>query len=127
MKQPHEHRLLESFLNALRGVWLALREEKNFRLMFLAAINALELGFFFKISNFQWLILILVVCVVLVLELGNSIAERLFDMVKPRLHPMIRDMKDLLAAAVFLASCGALAIGLMIFGPRIWELLVRTI
>jgi diacylglycerol kinase len=54
---------------------------------------------------------------VLVLELINSSMERLVDLVKPQLHESARDIKDLMAAAVLMASFFAVLIGLMIFLP----------
>jgi diacylglycerol kinase len=54
---------------------------------------------------------------VLVLELLNSMLERLVDLVKPRMHGYVRDIKDLMAAAVLVTAGFAAVVGLIILLP----------
>jgi diacylglycerol kinase len=62
---------------------------------------------------------------VLVLEIINSIFERIVDVYKPRLNPYVRDIKDMMAAAVLIASLGAAIIGLMIFIPYLMDFWIK--
>ena len=57
--------------------------------------------------------------VVLIMELINTIMERVVDILKPRVHPYVRLIKDLMAASVLLASILAVIVGLIIFIPYI--------
>lgn len=110
-------RLLRSFKYALRGLWLVMRTEQSFRLQAVIALIAIGLMVYFRIKLWQAIAIILVIIIVLVLELINTILERLADALEPRIHPYAEAVKDLMAAAVFLASVGALIIGCLIFIP----------
>lgn len=96
---------------------MIFKEEQNFRIQILAGAVALTLMFVLPTRNWEKTALILVVSFVLVLELINSIFERVVDMMKPRVHFYVEAVKDIMAAAVFLASLAALAVGLIIFLP----------
>jgi diacylglycerol kinase len=52
---------------------------------------------------------------VLVLELLNTSIEHLVDLVKPRLNEYVKEVKDVMAGAVLLASVFAVIIGAVIF------------
>jgi len=54
---------------------------------------------------------------IFVLELINSVLERLVDVLKPRLHPYVESIKDMMATVVLIFSIGAILIGLLIFTP----------
>jgi diacylglycerol kinase len=56
---------------------------------------------------------------VLVAETFNTALEELCDKFQPTHDPHIAKIKDLSAAAVLLASVGALSIGLIIFIPHL--------
>jgi diacylglycerol kinase len=58
-----------------------------------------------------------------VLELLNSVVERFVDVVKPRIHHYAMDIKDIMAAAVFVASLGALIVGIVILGPHVFVII----
>ena len=58
----------------------------------------------------------------LILEIINTIFERLLDLLKPRLHQYVKDIKDMTAAAVFISSLAAIIIGLIIFLPPLIQL-----
>jgi diacylglycerol kinase (ATP) len=47
------------------------------------------------------------------------------DILKPRVHPYAQLIKDIMAAAVLIASGGAIVIGVIIFFPYIKELFLR--
>jgi undecaprenol kinase len=71
----------------------------------------------------EWIVILLLVGSVLALEMINSIFERIVDTFKPRIHPAVRDIKDIMAATVLVASLIAAIIGLTIFIPEIKDLL----
>jgi len=47
----------------------------------------------------------------------------LTDVASPGFHPVAGKAKDVAAGAVLLAACGAIAIGILIFGPHVLDLL----
>lgn len=121
MTHMHHHRFTNSVKYACRGLSVAWREQ-NFRIQ--AACCALVLGAaaFFRVARTELLFLLLASLLVLVLELVNTIFEQFTDFFSPRYSEMARAVKDLMAAAVLVASVGAVAIGAVIFGPYVVEL-----
>ena len=109
----------KSLGNAVRGIVLVFQTEQSFRLQISAAILVLVAGWFFEISHSEWLIIFVLIGAVLSFELLNSVFERIIDVFKPRLHPAVRDMKDIMAGCVLVASLAAVVIGLYIFIPRL--------
>jgi undecaprenol kinase len=49
----------------------------------------------------------------------NTALERTMDILKPRVHPYVRTVKDVMAGAVLITTLGAAAMGLFIFWPFI--------
>lgn len=115
-------RLFKSFKYAFKGIICALKEEQNFRFQIVAAILIIILMMVFSVSNTEKVILIIVISLVLTVELINSIFERIVDILKPRVHPYAKKIKDMMAAAVLVVSLAALASGLIIFLPKIFEI-----
>ena len=116
-------RLCKSFKYALAGLKKVWQEEQNFRVHTLVTIIVLVLAFYFQIEVWQLIILILLIALVLILEIINSIMERFVDILKPRIHQYVKDIKDMGAAVVFVGALTAIIIGLIIFLPYFIELL----
>lgn len=110
-------RLLKSFHYASRGIGIAWQYEQSFRIQTLAALVVVFLIFWLAVPLWQAVALLLLIILVLTLELINSILERFVDVFKPRIHPMVQEIKDLMAGAVLIASVGALIVGFLIFAP----------
>lgn len=111
--------LKNSIAYAWRGLRYALKHEQNFRLEVLVAIAVILLGIFLRLSNVRFIVLLMLITLVLVLELLNTFFERMVDFVSPRVHGYAAMLKDVLAAAVLMASVGAVAIGILIFWPNV--------
>lgn len=109
----------KSIGNAWRGLGEVYAREHSFRVHVLAFIILLIAILGFGISGAEAAILILVATAVLVLELANSIFERFLDIVSPRVGAQVRDAKDIMAAAVLVASVSAVVIGIIIIIPHI--------
>lgn len=63
------------------------------------------------------MLLVLSMALVLILEVVNSVFEQLVDLLKPRLHYVVGEIKNMMAAAVLLASLAAAVVGGVIFWP----------
>ncbi len=103
---------------ALRGIVLGLREERNMRIHFLAALTALSLGIFLKLSLVELSLVIIICTLVICIECINSALERLLDMLKPRVSLQLEGIKDLIASAVLIVSLAAAIIGILLFVPK---------
>jgi len=110
-------RLFKSFSYAFRGLFKTLREEQNLQIQSAVGLAVIILGWYFKIKNWEWLSLILVIGLVILMEIINSAVERITDVLKPRLDSYVKEIKDIMAAAVMLASVMAVIVGLIIFLP----------
>lgn len=77
------------------------------------------LGFYFYISSLEWVLLTLAIGFVFVTETLNTAIEIDIDLTSPEYHPFARDTKDVAAAAVLLSVFVAVIIGLIIFLPKI--------
>ena len=112
----------QSFVHAGRGFFLLCFSQWNFRIHLVAALGATCLGWYFRISAIEWLVLVVTITLVLTAEALNTALERTVDIVKASRHPIARDAKDLAAASVLIASFGSLTVGLIMFGPRLLRL-----
>lgn len=118
-------KLFKSFHHAFRGLKYVLKNEQNFQLEILIGIFVVILMFVFDIRDWQKAALFLVIFSVLAVELINTILERVVDILKPRVHPYAQLIKDVMAAAVLIASIGAIVIGVIIFYPYVKEMFLR--
>lgn len=98
-----------------------LRGERNFQIELFVAVFVFLGMYIFDISASERIMLVFCVVWVLTLELVNTAIERIIDVLKPRIHPYARVIKDVMAAAVFVSSGGAFLIGLIVFLPKIFE------
>jgi diacylglycerol kinase len=115
-------KLFKSFRYAFRGLKYVLRNEQNFQLEILGGVFVVVLMYLFPTRSLEKIALFIVIFAVLVIELINTIFERVVDMLKPRVHPYAQVVKDIMAAAVLLSSIGAVIVGVGIFYPYIKDL-----
>ena len=102
---------------ALTGLTIVWKGELNFRIEIGCAALVIALGFFFGISRIEWMLVMVSIALVVIAETFNTALEELCDVFQPTHNPHIAKIKDLSAAAVLLASLGALVIGLFVFIP----------
>ncbi|MFH1030759.1 MAG: diacylglycerol kinase family protein [bacterium] len=102
-----------------KGIVLVFKTEQNFRLQSLALLLVTIASFYFKIKTWEAVAVILASVIVLVLELINATFERMIDVVIPRMSDYVKDIKDIMAATVLIASVAALIIGILIFLPYV--------
>jgi len=111
---------LKFALKGLKHIWAS---EQNFRFQSLAGLLVLVLATILSLAVWERILLLLLVGAVLVLEIVNTVVERLLDVYKPRLHHYVEVAKDMMAAAVLITSLISLVIGLMILLPALWKLI----
>ena len=119
------HRIKEfakSLSFAWRGLEYAIQNEKNFQNELAAGAIVLAAMVYFRVSRGESIVLILVIMGVLIMEMLNTIMERVVDILKPRVHPYARLIKDLMAASVLMASILAVVVGLIIFIPYVFKM-----
>lgn len=111
--------LLRSFSFALAGLSYLLRTQRNFRIELIAGALVLVAGAFSALAAWEWVALVLTIAIVLVLEAVNTAIEAAVTLARPQIDPIARAAKDVSAAAVLLAATAAVAVGVLVFGPRL--------
>ncbi len=114
-------RLLKSFRYAFRGLIKVLREEQNLRVQSFVALIAVFIGVFYHLVLWEWCIILIMIMIVFLMEIVNSAVERVTDVLKPRINTYVKEIKDIMAAAVMLASFFAVIVGLIIFIPHVFN------
>lgn len=111
------NKMHKSFGHAFKGLKEIFHEEQNFRIHIYVSIVVILLMIIFETSLTESAILFLIIALVLSLEIINTTFEKIIDVLKPRFQDLVAIIKDLMAAAVLIASLGAVLIGLLIFYP----------
>ncbi len=112
-------KLSNGFKAAFEGFRETLVHERAFKVMLVVALLVVAAMFYFPTSRLEKVVLLAAVFAVLVLELLNSVVERVMNFLSPEHNEQARLVKDLMAAIVLLASIGAAIIGIIIFLPYI--------
>ena len=115
---------IKSATHAFRGLGIVLKTTHNAWLQIFFGILALYLGYILNISHFEWLALVFAIFIVLITETINTAIEVDIDLTSPEYHPYARDTKDIAAGAVLLSVILALVVGLIIFLPKIYPILL---
>ena len=115
---------LGAFGYALQGLKTLFSSQCHARFHALAALVVTALGFSLRISLLEWCMVTFAITLVIACEAFNTAIEVLTDRVSTEPHPLAGKAKDLAAGAVLVASTGAAVIGAIIFGPKIWRLML---
>lgn len=122
-KAWREVKYREKFLNAFRGLYVLAQTTRHLYIHLSAGALAVVLGFYFKISALEWVAIIFAIGFVLASEAFNTALEIDMDLTSPEFHPYARDTKDVAAAAVLLSVFTSVAVGLIVFLPKIYKLI----
>lgn len=102
---------------AITGIITFVRSEPHALLHFIATIIAIAAGFYYHISDMQWIMLSIVIAIVWITEMLNTVLEKVMDHISPDYHPRVKWIKDVAAGAVLIAALLALIVGIIIFTP----------
>lgn len=110
----------KSFSNALKGLSLAYKSQKNYRFHLLMGFVSLLLGVILNFRCIEYCVLILAISNVITAELFNSVIEFTLDAYyKNNFSQLVKMAKDLSAGVVFLAATTSILIGLLLFTRKI--------
>lgn len=116
-------RYWKSFCHAVNGIIYCIRYEHNMIIIIIAAIVVTILGFVFKISLSEWLFIISMIGSISACEMINSSIEALVDLTTQEINPLAKISKDTASSATLLLCITSLIGGLIIFVPRIIEII----
>jgi diacylglycerol kinase len=115
-------RRAQSFAHAFRGLRICIATTPNLVIHFIVTVCVIIAGFYFKISEIEWIALIFAIGLVIVAEILNTAFEIDINLTSPEYHPYARDTKDVAAGAVLFAVFIAVIIGIIVFLPKILAL-----
>jgi diacylglycerol kinase len=114
---------VRSFANAFSGIGSMVKTEYNFRIHIVILLLVVLSGFLLRISSAEWIMIVIVSGIVLSAECFNTAIEYLSDIVSPGYSEKIKIVKDVAAAGVLLSAISAIITGLLIFVPRIIQII----
>ena len=109
----------ESLKCAFNGIKYIFSSQRNIYIQIIIAIIIVIMGFFFKISNVEWLILCLTISLVLFAEFVNTAIETAVDLVTEEYNEKAKIAKDVSAGAVLITALSSIIVGLIIFTEKI--------
>lgn len=108
---------IASFKHAFRGASLLIGQQHNARVHLFATVLVIAAGVTFSITSVEWMLLLLTIGGVWMGEALNTAVEYIADALHPEPHPLIKNAKDVAAAAVLVFALCAGLVGLLIFIP----------
>ena len=117
-------KIRNSFKYAIEGIWTSFKTERNMKIHIFIMILVIIAGIILKIDKLEWIICIILFAIVIAGELFNTSIETIVDMVMPEKNEKAKIAKDVSAGAVLVVAIGAAIIGLVIFVPRILNILI---
>ena len=110
---------LRSFGYAFEGFAYILRTQRNARIELAIGIAAVLLATWLGITIVEWAVLVLTIAFVLGLEWINTALELAVTLASPERNSSAKAAKDVAAATVLLGAAASIAVGLLIFAPRL--------
>ena len=118
-KLKDKSKFLQSVGHCIDGLGYTLEHERNFRIEMAIGIIVLIASFFFNLATWEYIVVLLLICFVLILELLNTALERVVDLYNIEKNPLAKDVKDIASASVLVISFFSAIIGFLIFIPKI--------
>ena len=114
---------IRSFKYAFAGIWVMLKTQHNAWIHFFTTLGVIIAGFLLSLSSTEWCLIVLAIIAVWMSEALNTAFEFLADVTTPEYHPLVKKSKDVAAGSVLISAIGAIIIGIIVFGPKIFSLL----
>ena len=122
LKKRGFKRFLMSWKNSYDGFSYAYKNEQSMLIHAICTFFTILFGILFKITFYEWAIMLIALGFILGMELVNTAIEAVVDLVTLEIHPLAKIAKDCASAATLTATLLAMAISLFIFGPYFLEL-----
>lgn len=113
----------DALKNSINGIFYVIKNEKNMKIELVFAILAIITSFFLKINSIEFIIILFVIFFVLFAEFINSAIEKVVDLYTLEYNETAKIAKDISAGAVTIVSFLSIIIGVIIFLPKIINIL----
>ena len=118
-------KFVKSFRHATNGVVFLLANEQNARVHSIITICVGILAYILQVSRLEAAILFIAVILVFAIEIINTAVEKVFDLLHPEDHHIIRGVKDAMAGAVLISAIIAFVVAVLVFMPHVKTLIVE--
>jgi diacylglycerol kinase len=112
-------RITAAFRHAITGIIYCVCRERHMKFHLAAALAALGLAWYYKLSGIELGILTITIAGVITAEIFNTAMETIVDKVSPDFHPLAKAAKDAAAGAVLIQAVAAVIIGYILFGNKV--------
>lgn len=116
-------KFLNSFKYAFNGIITSFRTEKNMKIHILMMLLVAIAGIILKINVIEWIICINLFAIVISAELFNTAIETVVNMITMEKNEKAKIAKDVSAGAVLVTAIGSAIVGLIIFIPKVVNIL----
>ena len=118
---------IKSFVYAGRGIRTVFSSEANMKIHLVIMLSVVIFGFIFQLSAMEWIACVLCFGLVVGMEMMNTAIENVVDLASPEKHPLAGKAKDIAAGAVLVCAIISVAVGVIIFLPKIIDFLTCTV
>lgn len=115
------HGFSESLKTASKGILYLFLYHRNMRIIFMLGVCAFLTGIYFELKGIQMAALCVTITLVFMAEIFNTAIEMMMDMLTIKYRTRIKLVKDIAAGVVILASLNAVAVGVILFGPKLYS------
>ena len=118
MRKPPFHK---SLFNAINGIFLMLKSERNFQIEIFGLLVNLFLLVYLKVNAFDAALILGISFAVLSAEILNTCVEKICDIIQPEFDKRIGFIKDVSAGAVILTAILSMMVGIFVYWKYIFE------
>ncbi len=120
MSKYAHNNFFKSFATARKGLRVAFKSQKNFRIHVFAMILVIILALLFHFDYLEFCLLFFAIGLVMSAELFNSVIEFALDaLYKNKYSTLVKMAKDMAAGGVLIATVTSISIGILLFGHKI--------
>ncbi len=117
---------IRAFMGVMKNSWNGLvyfyKYERSAIFHLISAVVLLAGAWMLQLNPMEWLVIVLVLLSILAFELVNTAIEAICDLVSPEYNPLVKIAKDCGSAATGVCSCVAVLVTLVMYVPKMIEL-----
>ncbi|HHU76697.1 MAG TPA: diacylglycerol kinase family protein [Firmicutes bacterium] len=110
----------ESLKDAFKGLFFAMRHERNMGYHILAAGIVLVVSFHFHLDRIELLFVCTAIFLVIITEMINTAVEAVVDLYTSEYHHLAKVAKRVAAGAVLCAALFSLVVAYLVFADKLW-------
>jgi len=118
----YDKSLFGSVKYAFQGILHALKNNRNLRIAFFAAVLVIIFGLYFQVTTIEMIILLITILLVILTEMINTSIEEMVNLITTEHKIEAKIAKDVSAGMVLTAVIGSVVLGVYVFAPYILRL-----